>query len=197
MYAIRPYHPSDLTRLYLICLETVFGGLEVARQYNDPDLLGHFYAAPYAVLEPDLCFVLTDHGTPVGYILGTRDSRMFRERCELEWFPPLRERYAPPDEGDRSRDAGMIRLIHRGHDAALKFPDHPAHLHIDLLPSAQGGGHGRALMTRFLDQLRTLEVPGVHLGVGKQNAGAVAFYRRMGFTVLEELEWGYVFGMTL
>jgi ribosomal protein S18 acetylase RimI-like enzyme len=194
---IRPYHPSDLTRLYLICLETVFGGPAVVAQYRDPDLLGHFYAAPYAILEPDLCLVLTDAGTPVGYILGTRDSKLFRERCERDWFPPLRARYPLPDATDGSRDAAMVRLIHRGHDPASGFPKHPAHLHIDLLPPAQGGGHGRRLMTRFLEQLRGLGVPGVHLGVGKQNAGAVAFYRRVGFTELEELEWGYVFGMAL
>ena len=196
-FAIRPYHPSDLPMLYRICLETVFGGAEAAARYTDPDLLGHFYAAPYAVLEPDLCLVLTGDGAPCGYILGTRDTVAFRAACELEWFGVLRERYPPPLETDHSRDAAMIRLIHHGQPSGTEFPDYPAHLHIDLLPHAQGGGWGRALRTRFLETLRQLAVRGVHLGVGARNDGAVKFYQRMGFDLLEQRDGALWYGMRL
>jgi hypothetical protein len=63
-FAIRPYHPSDLPALYRICLLTGDSGADASQLYRDPELLGHFYAAPYAVLEPDLCFVLTHDGSP-------------------------------------------------------------------------------------------------------------------------------------
>ncbi len=196
-FAIRPYQPSDLPSLYRICLETVFGGAPVIAQYSDPDLLGHFYAAPYAVLEPDLCFVLTSDGAPCGYVLGTRDTAGFRAACELEWFGVLRTRYPLPLETDKSRDAAMIRLIHAGQPSGLEFPDHPAHLHIDLLPHAQGGGWGRALMTRFLKELRAADVRGVHLGVGTRNVGAVRFYERVGFVLLKEDNGALWYGMKL
>lgn len=194
-FAIRPYQPSDLPALYRICLETVFGGAQVVAQYGDPDLLGHFYAAPYAVFEPELCFVLTIDGAPCGYILGTRDTAKFRAACERDWFPVLRGRYTLPLETDKSRDAAMIRLIHAGQSNGLDFPDYPAHLHIDLLPHAQGGGWGRALMTRFLETLRSSGVRGVHLGVGARNAGAVKFYERMGFVLLEEGDGALWYGI--
>lgn len=196
-FAIRPYQPSDLSALYRICLETVFGGAPVVAQYTDPDLLGHFYAAPYAVLEPELCFVLVSDGAPCGYILGTRDTAAFRAACEREWFGALRDRYPLPLESDQSRDAAMIRLIHAGQPSGLEFPDHPAHLHIDLLPHAQGGGWGRALMTRFLETLRAAGVRGVHLGVGTRNVGAVKFYQRMGFHLLSEGGGALWYGMKL
>ncbi len=197
MFSIRPYHPSDLPMLYRICLETVFGGAEAVAQYSDPDLLGHFYAAPYAVLEPDLCFVLTSDGAPCGYVLGTRDTAAFRESTELEWFGVLRTRYPLPLETNRSRDAAMIRLIHAGQPSGVEFPDYPAHLHIDLLPHAQGGGWGRALMTRFLETLCELGVRGVHLGVGSRNVGAVKFYERMGFTLLKDGDGALWYGQRL
>ena len=197
MFSIRAYHPSDLPALYRICLETVFGGAEAVAQYTDPDLLGHFYAAPYAVLEPELCFVLTSDGVPCGYVLGTRETAAFRVACELEWFGVLRNRYPLPLETDKSRDAAMIRLIHAGQPSGLEFPDYPAHLHIDLLPHAQGGGWGRALMTRFLETLRALGVRGVHLGVGARNVGAVKFYEHMGFTLLSEGDGALWYGMKL
>ncbi|MDX2004704.1 MAG: GNAT family N-acetyltransferase [Meiothermus sp.] len=195
MFNIRPYHPSDLTALYRICYRTnpnVRDGLE----YRDPDLLGHMYAAPYVVFEPDLCFVLTHSGAPCGYVLGTRDSAAFARRCEAEWFLPLRERYPLPDPQDSSREAAAIRLIHQGH-RTLEYPRHPAELHIDLLPIAQGQGQGQKMMIMFLNRLREIEIPGVHLGVGKANTGAVRFYERLGFKVLQEHELWWAYGLRL
>ncbi len=92
-FEIRPYHPSDLYSLYKICLLTGNSGKDATDIYKDPELLGHFYAAPYAVLEPDVCFVVTNNGKPCGYMIGTKDSQKFYERCEKEWFPVLRKRY--------------------------------------------------------------------------------------------------------
>ncbi len=67
----------------------------------------------------------------------------------------------------------MLRLV--------AITGYPAHLHIDLLPQAQGRGLGRELLRTFGEELIVREVPGVHLGVGEANVGAAAFYRRLGF----------------
>ena len=67
---------------------------------------------------------------------------------------------------------------------------YPAHLHIDLLPAVQGGGHGRALMTEFLAALAAAGVPGVHLEVGGHNTGAIAFYERLGFHHIAPTSYG-------
>lgn len=196
-FAIRPYHPSDMPALYRICLQTGDSGVDATPLYRDPDLLGHFYAAPYAVIEPDLCLILTRDRTPVGYILGTRDSVAFAGQCEQRWFPLLRERYPLPPADDRSPDAQIIRLIHAGQRAQEDMAAYPAHLHIDLLPEGQGQGWGRRLMTTFLDRLRSLDVPAVHLGVGKRNPGAIAFYERVGFHVIQNHEGWIAYGMRL
>ncbi|MGK0618858.1 GNAT family N-acetyltransferase [Meiothermus cerbereus] len=91
----------------------------------------------------------------------------------------------------------MIRLIHKGYAPSRWADAYPAHLHIDLLPRAQGRGLGRRLMEVFLARLRELGVPGVHLGVGQRNAGALAFYQRMGFVRLQTHPWGYEYGLKL
>ena len=44
-FKIRPYHPSDLTSLYNICLLTSNSGKDGTKLFNDPDLVGHFYVA--------------------------------------------------------------------------------------------------------------------------------------------------------
>jgi ribosomal protein S18 acetylase RimI-like enzyme len=194
---IRPYHPSDLYSLYRICLLTGASGADATQLYRDPELLGHIYVAPYAVLEPDLCFVLTHGGTPCGYILGTRDTATFNTRCEREWFPVLRTRYPLPAPEDQSLDANMIRHIHAERQLNPDLAAYPAHLHIDLLPIAQGQGWGRRLMYTFFDRLRALGVPAVHLGVGAGNSRAIGFYERVGFEPVKVYEGWIGYGMNL
>ncbi|WP_137939458.1 GNAT family N-acetyltransferase [Chitinivorax sp. B] len=196
-FAIRHYQFEDLLALYRICLLTGDSGQDASHLYHDPELLGHVYAAPYAVFAPELCFVLTLSGKVVGYVLGVADSSHFAAQCEADWFPPLRLRYPMPAEVDQSPDARMIRTLHRGHPVMAGTHGYPAHLHIDLLPMAQGQGWGNRLLQVFLAALRDAGVRGVHLGVNGQNQRALAFYQRTGWHPLATHSWGLVLGMEL
>ncbi len=195
-FSISPYHPGDLVALYRICLLTGDHGVDASQLYKDPDLLGHYYVAPYAVSEPDLCFLLSHNGMRCGYILGTRDTQAFHQWCEMNWFPHLRARYSLPDPDDHSPDAHMIRLIHRKRQNEIDIV-HPAHLHIDLLPIAQGQGLGHQMMQTFLNRLRELDIKGVRLGVSKSNPRAIRFYERAGFKIIKEYTAGIAYGMVL
>src|SRR5689334_19246326 len=86
-YTIRQCRLDDLPALNRICLLTGDNGSDASQLYRDPELLGQYYAAPYAVLEPDLAFALVRQDMPYGYVLGARDSAAFYERREREWFP--------------------------------------------------------------------------------------------------------------
>jgi len=189
------YHPSlcpaDLPHLYRVCLLTGDSGADASGLYQDPDLLGHFYAAPYAVYEPDLTSVLTDAEGVGGYVVGCRDSLEFAAWMQAEWLPPLRQNYPLPTADDTTKDAAMIRLIHKCYLPSSWASQYPAHLHIDLLPKARGHGLGRQPMGVLLDRLRTRGVTSVHLGEGRPKADAVAFYQQVGFIQLQEFPWGY------
>ena len=187
-FFIRPYRARDLNAVYDICLKTGDSGEDATALYSDPKILGHLYAGPYVTLEPALAFMLTDGEEVVGYILGALDTRRFHQRYRLEWLPPLQAELPDPagDEGDWT---ATERLYHRLHHPDLPAPvdsRYPSHLHIDLLPRAQGQGWGRKLMGTLLSELRRRGSVGVHLGVGKKNEGAVQFYKRTGFSVLVE-----------
>jgi ribosomal protein S18 acetylase RimI-like enzyme len=199
---IRNYKPTFLPDLYRICLETGDSGKDASPQFTDPELLGAFYAAPYAVLEPDLTFVLQDESGVCGYILGTRDSNRFADWMEREWLPAWRAKHpltvqAHSSPETLSYEERIIGLIHRGYTPYDCILEYPAHLHIDLLPRAQSQGWGRALMNTFLERLREIKVSGVHLGVGKSNSGAIQFYERLGFERLEPNAYALVMGMKL
>ncbi|KAA3620237.1 MAG: GNAT family N-acetyltransferase [Calditrichaeota bacterium] len=194
---IRPYHPADLSVLYRICLQTAHSGGDATHLFTDPDLIGHMYTAPYVFFEPELCFVLTGAEMPLGYILGTKNTAAFSDWCETEWFPVLRKRYPIPETDDGSFQNRILQLIHRGHPVNNDLKAYPAHLHIDLLPAAQGQGMGRKLIEVFINRLRELQVSAVHLQVGKGNPGAIKFYERLGFHEIVNYEKSIAFGMLL
>ncbi len=188
-FAIRPYLPADLPELYRICLLTGDAGADATPLFTDVELLGHYYAAPYAVLEPESCFVLTADGAVCGYVLGTCDAAAFARRAEREWFPALRRRLAPSG-GEKPADAELRRLIQAGFPVEPAWREYPAELHIDLLPVAQGRGWGRRLIEHFLGVVRSRGASGVHLGVSERNRGAIAFYERLGFHLIRTFpEW--------
>ena len=197
--AIRRAVVSDIPYLYEICLKTGDAGNDASALFYDPYLIGQYYAAPYLLYPNGVCFVAEHEYRPQGYIIAVPDTLTFNHWLEEVWLPPLRERYPQPfpSEMIRSEDEGRIlAFIHNSRDMSEKpwYKDYPAHLHIDLLPSLQGKGMGRALMNTLCEDLARMGIPGVHLGVGVKNENAVAFYRKIGFSTLQEETWGFVMG---
>ncbi|MFI1521273.1 GNAT family N-acetyltransferase [Kitasatospora cineracea] len=181
--SVRPYRPADRAALYDICVRTGELGGDSRQTYPDHDLLPTIFVAPYAVLEPDLAFVLDDGtGRAVGYVLATADTPTFVRRFRDEWLPTVTDRYPPPTGEPATPSEVMVHLLHTPERLLLpELADHPAHLHIDLLPSHQRAGHGRQLMHTLLDALAAKGVPKVHLGMVTANTAARAFYDRLGF----------------
>ncbi len=180
-FAIRPYHPSDLTALYRICVRTADAGGDASALFRDHDLPGHQYVTPHVSHDPDHCYVLTLDGAPVGYLAGVRDLTALIDYVEHRYLPVLRARYPLPAADDRSHDAQAIRAIHTRHVIYPERAQYGGNLHINLLPEAQGQGWGARLIDTFLASLRALGVKGASLGVNKDNTRAIGFYEKYGF----------------
>ena len=184
MVNIRRYRPDDLEALYRIALATGDAGGDACHLYFDPKLIGHLYAAPYAILRPDTAFVAEDEEGVAGYILGAVDTGAFEALVEERWWPTLRPRNRDPagtPHAHWSPDQRLSYLIHHPWRAPGRIVEpFPSHLHIDLLPRLQGRGLGRRLMDLWLGTARTLGSIGAHLGVNPGNARAMRFYRAYG-----------------
>ncbi|WP_299539251.1 GNAT family N-acetyltransferase [uncultured Streptomyces sp.] len=180
---VRAYRPDDRAALADICVRTADNGGDARHLYPDPDLMAALFAAPYAHLEPELTFVLDDgSGHAVGYVLGTSDTVAFAAAFREKWLPLVAGRFPPPAGPALTPAQEMAALLHRPeHMVHPLLFDHPAHLHIDLLPDHQRRGHGRELMRVFLDALRARGVDAVHLSMLTANTPARAFYDRLGF----------------
>jgi len=196
---------SDIPYLYEICLKTGDEGKDATDLFFDPYLIGQYYAAPYLLFHEGICFVAENQHRPQGYIIAAPDTAAFKQWLEEKWLPPIRKRCPSPFSSAiirTEKEKQILELIHR-----KQFPinpaerpwltDYPAHLHIDLLPCLQGKGAGRSLMNALFAELENQKVPGLHLGVGAANTGAIAFYRKMGFSVLNEQEWGFTLGIKI
>jgi ribosomal protein S18 acetylase RimI-like enzyme len=178
---IRPYDPqraADRAAVLEICLKTGDAGADASAGYPDPRELTERYASPYLDLAPELAFLSEEPGGDVvGYVLGASDTRTFARRFA-------------------ERESSLGAAARAEHSAAMLIPEiaaFPAHLHVDLLPEAQGRGGGRMLVETLVDALRPRGVPGVHLVVDPRNTGALAFYPRVGFAESRRTRDGVVF----
>ncbi|WP_304225716.1 N-acetyltransferase [Gracilinema caldarium] len=204
---IREYREPDLPYLYEICLKTGDNGKDATDLYHDPYVLGQFYAAPYAFFEPDCVLILEGeyHGLtrPVGYILGTSDTAAYTEWFNRRWLPSAAAIYGaaePASDVDGAKsptEASVRKLFSQPLECPPWAADYPGHIHIDLLPEAQGSGWGRRLMDAISDRFVRKGCRGFHLGVSAANQGGIAFYRRYGMTEITQETWGIVFGKLL
>jgi len=179
--AFDPTSPADTAAVLDICVRTGDAGQDATGLHPDARALTDRYAAPYLALEPEWAMVAEVDGEVVGYLVGTPDTSAFAKEFAA-WPSSL-------TAAERAAHvAGLGAAI-----TADELSAYPAHLHIDLLPSAQGRGVGRMLVEAFVAELAAAGVPGLHLVVDPANLGAQAFYPRVGFERRRDLVEGVLF----
>lgn len=182
---IRPYRPSDRDAIGRICVETGDSGQDATGKFHDDQMLPMVYAYPYLEYAPELCWVVEQTGKVAGYILGAQNVPDLNRWWMENWVPRLLESY-PAEVGMDTQSKHLRAMALNPEYMRDDYRcEYPAEFHIDLLPSAQGQGAGRALIEEFTGTLRKHQVPGVAIGVSAQNKNALGFYNRLGFEVLE------------
>jgi ribosomal protein S18 acetylase RimI-like enzyme len=182
---IRRARAEDRPGAYYVCLKTGDYGKDGEPFYReDPDALGRIFVGPYLEFEPEFSLILEDGEGVCGYAFAALDSREFYERYEKEWRPNLIAEFPMP-AGDRSKWTRAQHVHSWYHEPDYFTPepyaDYPSHMHIDLLPRAQGRRFGRKMMEQLMAALRASGSPGAHLGVSAVNLPAQAFYKKLGF----------------
>ncbi|NYD66963.1 GNAT family N-acetyltransferase [Agromyces atrinae] len=180
---LRPFQPADLDGIADVCVRTGAAGEDARGLYSDDSILGDVYATPYAVFDPDLAFVVTDGHRVQGYVLAVADTARFAEWFRAEWMPLFDARHGVDVDRGWSPDEVSLReeAHHPERMLIAELDEYPAHLHIDLLPEAQGHGLGRRLIDLERAALRGRGVSAVHLGLDPANTRARTFYEHLGF----------------
>ena len=186
-FVIRNARPEDRDAIIDICLKTADKGRDGSHCFSRPDYPALLWALPYFTLEPEHALVLSDGEKVVGYAVGTADTAGFARRLEQDWWPKIRR-----DLADREAVTPDDRYVFDYVQDPESIPsaiaeNYPAHLHINLLSEAQGGGRGTRLLEALLALLAQAGATGVHLGVNHGNEAVTAFYRKLGFAEIARL----------
>lgn len=183
MIEVRKFREKDFKDVQYVCLNSD-GGIDSEEVC---EFVLHTFCDYYIENEPDNCFVLSDDGKAVGYVICTEDYDNYKKIFD--------EKYLPLSE---HLSEGLYNWAKVSTVLQEKYKEeYPAHLHIDLLPDYQRKGYGGKLILSLFDHLRSKGVKGVMLTAGPQNEAGVNFYKKYGFTLLEETEADVAFGMKL
>lgn len=195
---IRPFRPGDEPALADICLRTADSGGDATGLLDDDTIWAEVFVLPYVARHPDLAFVVEGEDERLlGYVVAAPDTRAFEQWFHDEWWPDRGAHWPRPDT-EVTRQDRIIGYAYRRRAGAEPYgDDYPAHLHIDLLPETQGQGWGRRLIETLVAALRDRGVEGLHLVASVENAGAMAFYPRVGFSSLPSGPGVQAFGMLL
>jgi len=186
---IRPYEQSDLARLREICLLTGAAGGDATGLYSSDDLLPDLFLEPYVTFAPGWAWVVElddpDAGPRIqGYLLAVSDTRAFTSWWADTWTPWFATLYPRPEQPYSEEERLILRGYHPDQIEIAEVDDYPAHLHVDLLPAAQGQGWGTNLIGRLRSELADVGVPGVYASLDPENVTAPGFYAKLGFTEL-------------
>lgn len=133
------------------------------KEFSTPERREAFYkkwCGDYVEIYPHSFFVMKEGQKVLGYLSGCINSR---EACKALQVPGF-ELFAD------------------------QFDFFPAHLHINFHPDCRGRGLGSLLVEHFCQELKRLQIKGVHL-ITSRSAANVSFYRRLDFKV--EIERDY------
>jgi GNAT superfamily N-acetyltransferase len=187
--------PGSWAAVRDLCCRTGDNGTPIARERWE--LFSRIWIEPYQELLPQWTYVAEIGADIVGYLTGCPDSKKFyRMRQWRVTLPVLiailfgRYRNSPAAGLYIRRALGLVKNPEQyfsGQLALTLARDYPAHLHINVDADHRRSGVGWLLIESYFADLRRNNIAGVHLFCGTE---PVAFYRRLGFQVLESVEFG-------
>jgi ribosomal protein S18 acetylase RimI-like enzyme len=186
--AIRQYQEGDRQEIIKIAGDTAFFGDPVEAFLDDRFLFADAFVRYYLDFESEYAWVADAAGCVVGYLTGCLDSRQQRSRYIWRTIFPvlgefLRGKYRLGMKTWHHAFSMFSGLVH-GEYPLVDLKQYPAHLHINVAKSYRSQGIGKKLIRVYLDQLRGLDTPGVHLETTSQNQAACQLYESLGFELI-------------
>jgi len=182
---IVPYEPKYRDAVRRCVFETGWGGESVAPFFPDLEMFADMLVLYYTDHASDYSYIPLVDGEPAGYLLGEPDTEKYNRTMKNEIFPRILKnlmhgRYRPGRTGIRYLARGLRQEL-SGENTTPPLDMFPAHLHIDLFAPYRRFGLGTRLINHYLEALRALGTPGLHLGSSTSHTEALPFYEKLGF----------------
>lgn len=182
---IRTFVSSDGPQMMDLAAEAGKDAL-MGSLWGDPESEAAVYLTPYYTLEPESFFVAVVNGSLAGYLAGSLGTAVPSEEKRMD--QAIREYRLMSRRESRGFflramvDSAWSAVRRRPTAGELEDPRWPAHLHLNVVPSARGTGAAAGLMEAWFDRLRAVNSPGCYLQTLVENVRAVRFFTKMGFT---------------
>jgi len=62
----------------------------------------------YLTLSPELCFVVEDNGTVIGYALAALNAKEFYQKLQVSWFSEMCSKYPLDNSTDKIQSASQV-----------------------------------------------------------------------------------------
>lgn len=181
---VRGYLPADRPIVRDISYATGLMGESAESFWRHRESWADVWTSYYTDREPESVHIGTIDDAIVGYLVGCLNTASMHPSTDELINEAIRRHWLIFRRGT----AGFLYramldtlLDRKSVSGDFIDPRWPAHLHIDLLPSARGTGLGAALMERWLRQLAERGSPGCHLATLIENPRAHSFFERSGF----------------
>ncbi len=186
---IRLFQPADREALFKIAADTAYFGDPIEAYMEDRRIFLDSFYAYYTDFEPEHVWVADAGGELAGFLTGCADTARQQEITRKVLLPRVRRRFLRGSYrvGPKSLRYGLELWLAglRREGTRVDLQRYPAHLHINVAAAWRGFGLGRRLMLAWLDQLRSLAVPGVHLQTTSRNEAACRLYESLGFRLVD------------
>jgi ribosomal protein S18 acetylase RimI-like enzyme len=182
--SIRKYKEGDREAIRDICYLTGYMGDSAAQFWRHKPSFVEVWTSYYLDHEPNSVYVAIQDASVVGYLTGCVETAAATksEQIIASAIKKYGLLFRPGTAGFLWRaifDGIKDQQVATGELIDKRWP---SHLHINLLPVARGADLGAALMRSWLEQIKQSGSPGCHLGTLVENARAVSFFEKMGFT---------------
>ncbi len=187
---IRHYQPSDQTSLCEVAADTAFFGDPVEAFLEDRRLFIDAFARYYTEHEAHMAWVAVTPQGLAGFLLGCADTSLQARQWRRYIISKVLVKALAGRYKLGRKTAGfawgMLVGMVRGEPAQVDLKTFPAHLQIDVEQAFRGEGVGRRLIEAYVEQLRQMNVIGVHLETTSHNEAACHLYEKVGFQLLDE-----------
>ena len=209
---IREFQRRDREDVRRISLETAFLEKNQGNIFDNPEILADALTMYFTDYEPLSCFVAEDNGKVVGYIIGSADAASMRRVMHRHIIPDILWKFFIDLTFLRKTNfvflIQLLKSLFKGEFLTPEFGEkYPATLHINIDKLYRGRHLGAGLMQRYLEYLKSNNVPGVYLATYSEKAKM--FFQKMGFQIIFSSQRSclkhyaghdvsvYVFGKTL
>ncbi len=200
MVFIREYKPQDRKGVINVCWRTGYMGEPAEGRFDDRYLFGLLFCLYYVDYEPENCYVAVEeqNGQVIGYILSSFNSEKQEIQFRKKMIRKIIRRAFLYTLWRYPKTFRVFWYFKKIFQEEPKIPNekglfapYPAHFHIDILPKYHRQGIGTQLMTNLENHFKNHKVEGVHLGTSERNIKAIAFYQKLGYSVIYEGPSGF------